>query len=114
MGDRNLDLKGGTSMYATVRRYEMGAGSRGAGSTRELMRRCEENLVPVVSEVDGFRGYYAIDAGDGIIATISIFDHEGGAEEANKVANQFFKDQLSGLLQANPQVTAGEALVHKP
>jgi hypothetical protein len=101
-------------MYVTVRRYEMGAGSRGAGAVRELMRRCDENLVPVIAEVDGFRGYYALDAGAGIIATVSIFDHEGGAEEANKLAGQFFKEQLSGLLQANPQVTAGEALVHKP
>jgi hypothetical protein len=101
-------------MYATVRRYQMGAGSRGAGAIKELMRRCDEELVPIVSEVDGFRGYYAVDAGDGVIATISIFEHAGGAEQANKLAKQFWKEQLSGLLQANPQVTAGEALVHKP
>ena len=79
-----------------------------------LMRRCDEELVPVVSEIDGFNGYYAVDAGDGVIATISIFEHEGGAEQANKLAKQFWKEKLSGLLQANPQVTEGKALVHKP
>jgi hypothetical protein len=101
-------------MYATVRRYDMGAGSRGAGAVTELMRRCDEELVPIVSEVEGFNGYYAVDGGDGVIATISIFDHESGAEQANKLAKQFWKEQLSGLLQANPQVTEGTALVHKP
>ena len=43
-------------MYATVRRYELGAGSRGAGTIKELMRRCEEELLPSVGEQDGFAG----------------------------------------------------------
>lgn len=101
-------------MYATVRKYEMGAGSRGAGAVSELMRRCEEKLVPVISGVEGFVSYYAVDAGDGRIASISIFEHEAGSDEGNKQAKAFWKEQLSGLLQANPQVTSGTAVVHKP
>jgi hypothetical protein len=101
-------------MYATVRRYQMGSGSRGAGAIKELMRRCEDAFVPVISQAEGFVGYYAVDAGDGIIATISLFEHEAGATEGNKAADRFWKEQLSGLLQANPQVITGTAVVHKP
>jgi hypothetical protein len=101
-------------MYVTVRRYQLGAGSRGEGAIRELMHRCDEKLVPVIAKVEGFKGYYVVDSADGIIATISIFDHDAGAEEGNKVAQRFWKESLSGLLQANPQVTSGKALVHKP
>jgi hypothetical protein len=101
-------------VYATVRRYEMGAGSRGAGAVKELMRRCEANLVPEIGGLDGFGAFYVVDAGNGIIATIGVFDGAAAAEEGNKVAARYFKEQLSGLLQANPQVTSGEALVHSP
>jgi len=101
-------------MYATVRRYQLGSGSRGEGAIREVVHRCDERLLPVLGGVDGFTGYYVVDAGDGIIATISIFDHQAGAEEGNRVAQQFWKENLAGLLQANPQVTSGRALVHKP
>jgi hypothetical protein len=101
-------------MYATVRRYELGAGSRGMGAVNELTRRCEEELVPNLSNVDGFAAYYVVDSGDGIISSVSIFDHEAGAEKGNELVKHFFKERLQGLLQANPQVTQGEAVIHKP
>lgn len=101
-------------MYATVKRYELGAGSRGVGAVREIMRRCQEELLPRVKEVGGFGGFYVVDASNGIIASVSIFEHEAGADEGNQVVKQFFKERLAGLLQANPQVTEGEAVVHQP
>jgi hypothetical protein len=101
-------------MYATMRRYELGAGSRGMGAVKELTRRCEEELVPNLSNVEGFTAYYVVDPGNGIISSVSIFEHEAGAERGNELVKQFFKERLRGLLQANPQVTQGEAVVHKP
>ena len=101
-------------MYATVKRYEMGAGSRGAGAVKELMRRCEEDLLPNVSQIDGFVGYYVVDTGNGIIASVSIFENQEGADKGNQMVSEFYKKRLRGLLQANPQVTEGVAVVHKP
>jgi|SRR5918992_1187942 hypothetical protein len=101
-------------MYATMRRYELGAGSRGMGAVKELMRRCEEELVPTLSDLAGFSAYYVVDTGNGIISSVSVFEHEAGAEEGDKLVKQFFRGRLQGLLQANPQVTQGEAVVHKP
>jgi hypothetical protein len=101
-------------MYATIRRYDLGAGSRGMGSVTELTRRCDEELVPTLGGLDGFVAYYVVDTGNGVISSVSIFNHEAGAEEGNKLVKQFFKERLQGLLQANPQVTEGPAIVHKP
>ncbi|MGH2821074.1 MAG: hypothetical protein ACRDJ5_10530 [Actinomycetota bacterium] len=101
-------------MYTTVKRYELGAGSRGVGAVREIMRRCQEELVPKVGEVGGFASFYVVDAGEGIVAAVSIFEHEAGAEEGNQLVKRFFKERLAGLLQANPQITEGEAVVHQP
>lgn len=101
-------------MYATMRRYDLGAGSRGTGSVKELTRRCEEELVPTLGGLGGFVAYYVVDTGNGIISSVSIFDDAAGAEEGNKLVKQFFKERLQGMLQANPQVTQGPAIVHKP
>ena len=101
-------------MHATVRRYELGAGSRGMGAVKELTRRCQEELVPTLSDLDGFTAYYVVDTGNGIISSVSVFENEAGSEKGNDVVKQFFKERLQGLLQANPQVTSGEAVVHKP
>jgi hypothetical protein len=101
-------------MYATVKRYELGAGSRGMGAVKELTRRCQDDLAPNLGGLDGFVAYYVIDTGNGIISSVSIFEHEASAEEGNKLVKQFFKERLQGLLQANPQITQGEAVVHNP
>jgi hypothetical protein len=101
-------------MYATVRRYELGAGSRGMGAVRELTRRCEEELVPNLSGLDGFAAFYVVDPGNGVIASVSVFGQQASAEAGNDLIKRFFKERLQGLLQANPQVTEGEAVVHKP
>jgi hypothetical protein len=101
-------------MYATMRRYELGAGSRGMGAVKELTRRCEEELVPNLSDVEGFAAYYVVDTGNGVISSVSIFEHEAGAERGNELVKRFFKERLQGLLQANPQVTEGRAVVHRP
>jgi hypothetical protein len=101
-------------MHGVVRRYEMGSGSRGSRVAEVLGTRIEEDLGPAVSEVPGFVAFYSLDTGDGKIALISIFEHEEGAEEFNRLAKDFAKDRLAGLLQAGPQVTSGRVLVHKP
>jgi hypothetical protein len=101
-------------MHAIVRRYELGAGSRGMGAVKELTRRCQEELVPNLGGLDGFTAYYVVDTGNGIISSVSIFEHEAGAEKGNEVVKHFYRERLQGLLQANPQVTSGEAVVHKP
>ena len=101
-------------MYASVRRYELGAGSRGMGAVKELTRRCNEELLPKLSDLDGFKAYYVVDTGNGIISSVSIFENEANAGEGTKLVKQFYKERLQGLLQANPQVTEGPAIVHQP
>ena len=89
-------------MYTVIRRYE------GIDSSRvdELVRRAEEDFVPIVSEVSGFVGFYAIDGGDGVIATVSVFEDQAGADESVKRAANFVKG-VSDLLPNPPQITAG-------
>jgi hypothetical protein len=96
-------------MHASIRRYE-GVDS---ASVEEIIRRAGEGFVPIVSGVAGFVGYYIVDAGDGVLATISVFESEAAAEESNRAAASWVKENLAGLVPSPPQITAGEVRVTK-
>ena len=53
-------------MFATIRRYD------GVDQNRivELTTKANETLVPKLSTLDGFKGYYMIEAGDGVISSL--------------------------------------------
>ena len=55
----------------------------------------------------------ALDAGEGVVASISIFTDQAGAEESNRMAVDYVKENLAALLQFLPEITAGEVKVHK-
>lgn len=101
-------------MHAIMKRYDLGAGSRGAGALDELARRCHEELVPRIAEIDGVRAYYVVDGGNGVLATVCICEREAATAEADETAKAYFKERLSGMLQANPQVVSGPILVRGP
>ena len=57
-------------MHATVRRYEGVDQSR----TDELTKKVDETLLPSLSKLPGFEGYYLIEAGNGVMSSIGFFD----------------------------------------
>ena len=91
--------------YISVRRYE------GMTDIEEVVRRTEAGFVPIVSSTPGFIAYHAIDSGGGVVATISIFETQAGAEESNRRAADWVKENLASFVSAPPQITAGETLV---
>ena len=95
-------------MYVSVRRYETHP-----AAVDEVMRRAEEGFVPIISKAPGFIAYYALDAGDGVVVSISIFTDQAGAEESNTVAAEWVMENLASLVPDPPEITAGEVKVHK-
>ncbi len=98
-------------MYASVRRYEGVTPS----SVDEVMRLVGKDggKASLLAKAPGFIAYYAVDAGDGVVASISVFENQTGAEESNKMAANWVKENLAAHLPNPPQITAGEARVHK-
>jgi len=92
-------------MYASVRRYTI------EGSAEELARRVREGFAPVLRQGRGFVAYYAVDGGDGTVASVSIFQDRAGAEESNRQAADWVKAHLTPLLPNRPEITAGEVTV---
>jgi len=49
--------------------------------------------------------------GEGILASVSVFETKGRAEESNKIAASWVKESVPGLL-GPVEITAGEAAAH--
>ena len=97
-------------MFATIRRYEAIDQSR-AG---ELVKKADETLVPSLSELPGFSGYYLIDAGNGVMSSIGFFDTPAHADESTRLATEWVREQkLETALPNPPKITTGEVVVHK-
>lgn len=94
-------------MYATVRRYE------GVTDPREAGRRVQEGFVPIISAVPGIIAYYWVDAGNGVMVSTSVFDSRDGAEESNRKAADWVKENLAALLPNPPQIAAGEVVAYR-
>jgi hypothetical protein len=94
-------------MYVAVRRYE------GVNDSQKVGQLVEEDYVPIISEMPGFVAYYCVDAGDGVMVSISVFEHKAAEEESTFRAGEFVAEDLGPLSPNPPQVTAGELVVYK-
>ena len=94
-------------MYVAVRRYE------GVTDSQKVGQLVEEDYVPIISEMPGFVAYYCVDAGDGVMVSISLFEHKAAEEESTFRAGEFVAKDLGPLSPNPPQVTAGELVVYK-
>ena len=97
-------------MHATVRRYE----GIDQSSKDELTRKIGETLMPSLSKLPGFNGYYLIESRDGVFTSVGLFDNSTQAEESTRVASSWVVDQkLESILPNPPKVTTGEVIAHK-
>ena len=82
-------------MYASIRRYRVEP-----GSSAGVVQRVKQTFVPLLKEVDGFTAYYILEAEDGLITTISLFENRDGADESDRLAAEWFKQNLAAILPA--------------
>src|SRR5438067_976203 len=78
-------------MYAEVTRFRIDP-----NACTEAIRRLVEDLVPhLVEQVPGVLGYYVLEAGDGVLATVTICDSQEDLEECARLATEWAKQRLS-------------------
>jgi effector-binding domain-containing protein len=94
-------------MYAAIRQ-----GKAKAGMAEEMGRRIKEGAIPIISDVEGFKAYYVIYAPDDTVTAISIFESFAGAEESNRRALAWIKENLEPLLVGEATAVAGPVIVH--
>lgn len=88
-------------MHTVIRRYE------GVEDTAGVARRALQEFAPTLNERPGFMGYCVIDGGDGVLATITVFDTEEHAAESTEAAAAWVSENMPELAENPPQVTSG-------
>ena len=97
-------------MFATIRRYDAIDQTR----ISELVKKTDETLLPSLTELPGFSGYSLLEAGDGVLSSISYFDTPEHADESTRVASNWVREQkLEKVLPNEPKITSGEVVLHK-
>jgi hypothetical protein len=97
-------------MHATVRRYD------GIDESRipELVKKSDETLLPRLSKLPGFSGYYLIEAGNGVMSSINFFETPTQADESTRLVSSWVRDEkLESALPNAPKITHGEVVVQK-
>lgn len=97
-------------MHATIRRYDGVDRNR----TVELTGKVNESLIPMLSKLEGFKGYYLIEAGNGVISSLGLFDTTEQGEASTKLASSWIRDEkLETALPNPPTITSGKVVGHK-
>jgi hypothetical protein len=92
-------------MFASIRHYNL-------TNPEEFTKKVNEGFVPLISKTAGFVAYYGIDEGKGGWSSVSIFETKEEAEESNKLAADFVKENLQSMIIGTPQINTGELVVH--
>jgi hypothetical protein len=94
-------------MHATIRRYEGVDQKR----TDELGRKVNETLLPQLSKLPGFKGYFLIDDGRGVMSSFGIFESSTQADESTRVVASWVRDEkLESALPNEPKITTGKVV----
>ena len=97
-------------MHATIRRYE----SVDQNRETELTKKVNESLMPRLSKLPGFSSYFLIEAKDGIMTSINLFDTSAHADESDRVSAEWIREEkLESALPNPPKVTLGEVVAFK-
>jgi hypothetical protein len=108
LGNKQLLAAQDQPMYISIRRYKLNP-----NTVNEFTKLAKEGFVPIISKGPGFIAYYGVDQGDGVWASISIFETKAGAEESNRMAADYVKKNLQSFALGPPEITSGDVVVYK-
>jgi hypothetical protein len=94
-------------MHATIRRYE------GVDTTRinDVVSRVDETFIPQIRELPGFAGYFLMEADNGVLSSISLFETPQQMDESTKLVSKWISDENFGRAIPNPpKITSGKVV----
>ena len=93
-------------MVITIRSREMVS-----GSVATLMKTIDDGFMPIISNQPGYIAYYVIDAGDGLVTAVSIFEDEKTSDSSNELAQRWISEHLGDVVPGKARVISGTVMV---
>ena len=94
-------------MHATIRRYE------GVDTTRinDVVSRVDETFIPQIRELPGFAGYFLMEADNGVLSSIRLFETPEQLDESTKLVSNWISDEnISRAIPNPPEITSGKVV----
>jgi hypothetical protein len=95
-------------MYASIRRYRMGA-----GSMDDAMHLADTEFADRLTQEPGFVDYQAVAIGDDMIMSMTIFEDEEQCLASNDMAAEFVREHLAEFQVERLDVFGGEVMVSR-
>ena len=100
-------------MFVTIRRYSPKNGAVNKASLELLRRQIQDDFLPIIQEVPGFRAYYVLNVDNREVITLSFCDHPEGAAESSRCAAEYTLRNPLVYELGRPEVTEAEVLTHR-
>jgi quinol monooxygenase YgiN len=95
-------------MHVAIRQYHVNP-----RSVLEITEQVEEGFIPLLRQTPGFIEYYWLNAGNGRVVSVGIFEDQASAEESTRLAADYVRQHLYELVRNPPEVIEGEVLLHE-
>jgi hypothetical protein len=94
-------------MHATIRRYDGVDQNR----TVELTSKVNETLIPKLNKLPGFKGYFLVEAGNGVFSSLGLFETPEQGMESTKIVATWIRDEkLETVIPNEPKITSGRVI----
>lgn len=91
-------------MYAVIRIFTS------MRSVEEAAQRAKGGVGPLLLSAPGFAGYYVLDGGNGVGASVTLFQTEEAARAASQKALTWLRQNIADLYEGEPEVLSGPVL----
>ncbi|MGH7699348.1 MAG: hypothetical protein ACREMJ_02355, partial [Gemmatimonadales bacterium] len=93
-------------MNVVIRRYRIRL-----GAVELVARYARETLLPRLRQVSGFVAYYLVNAGDGLVASVALFENADGGRAGDSLSAEWFRVDWPAFRAVPPAMTSGEVLL---
>jgi hypothetical protein len=93
-------------LFAAIRR-----GKVKPGMGAEFARRVQAGALPVMKQMDGFKGYHLVITPDDTVMAVSLFTNKATAETSTQRLMPWIKENLGPLLASPTEATDGEVVI---
>jgi hypothetical protein len=95
------------SLHATICRYD------GVTASIEEVMRAGRRLASALSTAPGFVSFAVLDAGNGVLVSVAVFDDPTNLATADQLIVRWVAENLAALLSRPPEVISGEVIVQR-
>src|SRR4051794_16463275 len=96
------------TMFVAIRRYKISL-----QAVDDVTQQVQTGFLPLISQTPGFVEYYWVNAGNGSMVSVGIFEDQASAEASTTAAANYVRQFLATLVRNPPEVVEGEIIIHQ-